>query len=56
MSDGPIPTGKELLQQARANADITGKRELIQQFDVDAKGVENDEDRYNSDVSLDFHQ
>ena len=28
--DGPISTGQELFQQARANADITGKRELIQ--------------------------
>ena len=55
-SDGPIPTGQEVLQQAWANADITGKRELIQQLDVDAKDVENDEDGYNSDVSLDFHQ
>ena len=55
-SDGPIPTGQELLQQARANADINGKRELIQQLDVDAEGVENDEDGCNSDVPLDFHQ
>ena len=55
-SDGPIPTGQKLLQQARANADFTGKRELIQQLDVDAEGVKNDEDSYNSDVSLDFHQ
>ena len=55
-SDGSIPTGQKLLQQARANADITGKRELIQQLDVDAEGVENDEDGYNNDVSLDFHQ
>ena len=54
-SDGPISTGQELLQQARANADITGKLELIQQLDVDAEGVENDKDGYNSDVSLDFH-
>ena len=42
-SDGPIPTGQELLQQARANADITGKRKLIQQLEVDAEGVESDE-------------
>ena len=56
MSDGPISTGQELLQQVRANADITGKRELIQQLDVDAEGVENDEDGYNSDVSFHFHQ
>ena len=55
-SDGLIPTGQKLLQQARANAEINGKRELIQQLDVDAEGVENDEDGYNSDVSLDFHQ
>ena len=55
-SDGPIKTGQKLLQQARANADITGKREIIQQLDVDAEGVENDEDGYKSDVSLDFHQ
>ena len=54
-SDGPIPTGQKLLQKARANADITSKRELIQQLDVDAEGVGNDEDGYNSDVSLDFH-
>ena len=55
-SDGPIKTGQELLQQALANADITGKREIIQQLDVDAEGVENDEDGYKNDVSLDFHQ
>ena len=55
-SDCLIPTGQELLQQAWANADITGKPELIQQLDVDAEGVENDEDGYNSDVLLDFHQ
>ena len=55
-SDGPIKTGQELHQQARANADITGKREIIQQFDVDEEGVKNDEDGYKSDVSLDFHQ
>ena len=55
-SDDPIPTRQELLQQARANADITGKRELIQQLDVDGKDVENDEDGYNINVSLDFHQ
>ena len=55
-SDGPIPTGQKLLQQARANADISGKRELIQQLDIDAEGVENEEDGYNSDVLLDFHQ
>ena len=55
-SDGPIPTGQEFFQQARANADITVKCELIQQLDVDAEGVENDEDGYNSDVSFDFHQ
>ena len=53
-SDGRIKTGQELLQQARANADITGKREIIQQLDVDAEGVENDEDGYKSDLSLDF--
>ena len=28
----------------------------IQQHDVDAEGVENVEDGYNSDLSLDFHQ
>ena len=55
-SDGPIPTGQEFVQQARANADITGKRELIQQLDVDAECVDNDQDGYNSDVSLDFYQ
>ena len=55
-SDGPIKTGQELLQQARANADITGEREIIQQLDVDAEGVENDEDGYKTDVLLDFHQ
>ena len=55
--EGPIPTGQELLQQARANADITGKSEFIQQLDVlDAEGVKNEEGGYNSDVSLDFHQ
>ena len=46
-SDGPILTGQKLFQQARANADITGKHELIQQLDVDAEDVENDEDGYN---------
>ena len=51
-SDSPIPTGQELLQQAPANA---GKSGLIQQLDVDAEGVGNDEGGYNSDVSLDFH-
>ena len=55
-SDGPIKTGQKFLQQARANADIIGKREIIQQLDVNAEGVENDEDGYKSDVSLDFHQ
>ena len=55
-SNGPIPTEQELLQQARANADIIGKCELIQQLDLDEEDVENDEDGYNSDVSLDFHQ
>ena len=55
-SDGPIKTEQELPQQARAIADITGKREIIQQLDVDAEGVENDKDGYKSDVSLDFHQ
>ena len=55
-SDGPITTGQELRQQARANADITGKRELIQPLDIDAEGVENDEEGCNSNVSLDFHQ
>ena len=37
------------------NADITGKREIIQKLDVDTKGVKNDEDGYNRDVPLDFH-
>ena len=55
-SDVPIKTGQELLQQARVNVDIIGKREIIQQLDVDAEGVENDEDGYKNDVSLDFHQ
>ena len=55
-SDVPIPTGQELLQQPRANANLTGKREFIQRLDVDAEGVENDEDGHNSDVSFDFHQ
>jgi len=32
------------------------KRELIQQLDIDADSIENDEDGFNSDVSLDFHQ
>ena len=41
-SDGLILTGQKLLQQAQANADITGKCELIQQLDVDAEGVGND--------------
>ena len=41
-----------VLKQARANADITGKREL----DIDAESIENDEDGFNSDMSLDFHQ
>ena len=31
-------------------------REIIQQLDFDAEGVENDEDGYRSGVSLDFHQ
>ena len=55
-SDGSIKTGQELLKQAWANADITGKREIIQRLDVDAEGVENGEDGYKSDVSLDFRQ
>ena len=55
-SDGSIPTKQELLQQAWANADITGKRKLIQQLDVDAEDVENDENGNNSDVSLDFYK
>ena len=55
-SDGPIPTEQELLQQARANADIIGICELIHQLDVDEEDVKNDEDGYNSDVPLDFHQ
>jgi len=33
----------------------TGKRELIQQLDIDAESIENDEDGFNSDVVLDFH-
>ena len=45
-----------VLKQARVNADITGKRELIQQLDIDVESIENDEDDFNSDVSLDFHQ
>jgi len=32
------------------------KRELIQQFDIDEESIENDEDSFNSDVSLDFHK
>ena len=32
------------------------KRELIQQLDIDVESFENDEDGFNSDVSLDFHQ
>jgi len=44
-----------VLKQARAIADISGKRELIQQLDIDAESIENDEDCFNSDVSLDFH-
>jgi len=39
-----------------ANADITGKRELIQQLDIDAESIENDDYGFNSDVSLDLHQ
>ena len=54
-SDGPILTGQKLLQPAGAHADITGKRELIKQLNVDAEDVKTDEDGYNSDVSLDFH-
>lgn len=50
-SDGQIPTGQELLQQARAKADIT-TGELTQQLYVDEEGV--DEDGYNSDDSIDF--
>jgi len=45
-----------VLKQARVNADITGKRELIQQLDIDAESIENDEDDFNSDMSFDFHQ
>ena len=45
-----------VIKQARANADITGKRELIQQLHVDAESIENDEDGFNSEGSLDFHQ
>ena len=41
---------------ARANADITGEREIIQQLGVDTEGVENGEDGYKSDLPLDFHQ
>jgi len=32
------------------------KRELIQQLDIDAESIENDEDGFNSEVSLHFHQ
>ena len=47
MSDGPIKTGLQLLQQARANA---GERQLTQKLDADAEGDVNDEDSDNSDV------
>ena len=55
-SDCPINTGQQLHQQARANAEITSKRKVIQQLDVDAEEVENDDDGYNSDESLNFYQ
>ena len=35
--------------------DILYGKSKIEQLDVDAEGVENDEDGYKSDVSLDFH-
>ena len=53
-SDGPIQTSLQLLQQARVNVGDDG-RELTQKFDADTEGDVNDEDSYNSDVSLDFH-
>ena len=52
-SDGPIQTGLQLLRQARANAGV--ERGINQNFDDDAEGNANDEDSYNSDVSLDFN-
>ena len=53
-SDGPIQTGLQLLQQARANAG-DDERGLTQKFDADAESDVSDEDSYNSHVSLDFH-
>jgi hypothetical protein len=43
-SNGPIPTGREFLQQARTEAEMT---ELIQQLEVD-------EDGYDSNTSIDI--
>ena len=51
----PISILEIVLKQARAIADISGKRELIQQLDIDEESIEYDEDGFNSDVSLDFH-
>jgi len=55
-SNGLIQTGQVLLNQARTNVDITCKRELIQQLDIDAKSIQNNKDGFKSNVSLDFHQ
>lgn len=52
-SDSSIPSGQELLQQARAKADISTD-EPTQQLNIDDEGVENVGECYNSDVSLDF--
>ncbi|XP_077475180.1 uncharacterized protein rp1l1a isoform X2 [Stigmatopora argus] len=54
-SNSPIQTGLQLLQQPRANAG-DDEHEITQTLDADAEGDVNDEDSYNSDVSLDFYQ
>jgi len=45
-----------ILEIVTAEIFLPCKRELIQQLDIDAESIENDEDGFNSDVSLDFHQ
>lgn len=51
-SDGPIPTGRNLLQQARVKANMA---ELIQQLEVDEEeGVDNDDRDDSNIVSVDF--
>jgi len=45
-----------ILEIVTAEIFLPCKRELIQLLDIDAESIENDEDGFNSDVSLDFHQ